>query len=171
MVAPVKLAHVVLKTGRMQEMIDWYSQVLDGRPVYSNDMLGFMTYDDEHHRVAFLALGSSVMPEMEHTGLEHFAFTYEKLGDLVGTYKRLKEKDIKPVWVINHGMTVSMYYADPDGNRIELQIDNFPDAESTQEYLLSDEFQKNPIGVEFDPDEFVARFEAGEPESELTKRT
>lgn len=160
MVAPAKLAHVVLKTGRLEEMINWYAEVLDGRPVFTNEMLGFMTYDDEHHRVAFLGVGSSVTPGMEHTGLEHFAFTYEKLGDLVDNYKRLKGKGIEPVWVINHGMTVSMYYADPDGNRVELQIDNFPDAESTQAYLLSDEFQKNPIGVEFDPDDFVTRFEA-----------
>lgn len=170
MTAPVKLAHVVLKTGRMQEMVDWYSEVLDGRPVFVNDVLGFMTYDDEHHRVAFIGTGSSVTPELQHTGLEHFAFTYEKLGDLVGTYKRLKATGIKPVWVINHGMTVSMYYADPDGNRIELQIDIFPDAETTQQYLESEDFQKNPVGVEFDPDEFVARFESGESFAELTKR-
>lgn len=170
MVAPTKLAHVVLKTSRMQEMIDWYSTVLDGRPVYSNEMLGFMTYDDEHHRVAFIGTGSSVTPEDKHTGLEHFAFTYEKLDDLIDTYKRLKAQGIKPFWTINHGMTVSMYYKDPDENNIELQIDIFPDAATTQEYLLSEDFQKNPVGVEFDPDEFTARFEAGESFAELTKR-
>lgn len=168
--APAKLAHVVLRTSRLQEMVDWYVQVLEGHSVFVNDIVGFMTYDDEHHRVAFIATGASDRPENRHTGLEHFAFTYDELGDLVYTYKRLKDQGIKPWWTINHGATVSMYYADPDGNNVELQIDVFPDAEKTQEFIGSAAFAENPIGVEFDAEELIARFEAGEPVAELVKR-
>ena len=47
--------------------------------------------------------------------VEHIAFTYAGLGDLIHTYKRLQKLGIEPEWCINHGGTTSMYFADPDG--------------------------------------------------------
>ena len=32
--------------------------------------------------------------------------------------KPLKAKAIHPYWCVHHGITVSMYYADPDGNQM-----------------------------------------------------
>ncbi len=91
------------------------------------------------------------------------AFTYATLADLIGTYERLKAVEIQPTVTINHGPTLSMYYADPDGNNVELQIDNFETAEEAQEFLESDAFADESCRVLFDPDEPAARFEAGEP--------
>src|SRR5262247_4281297 len=50
---PSKLAHVVFQTNRIKALSDWYCTVLDGRVIYENPNLSFVTYDDEHHRVAF----------------------------------------------------------------------------------------------------------------------
>ena len=36
---------------------------------------------------------------------------------------------IKPYWCINHGLTTSLYYHDPDDNAVELQVDNFASSE------------------------------------------
>jgi len=170
MASPAKLAHVVLRTGQMNAMLDWYVLVLDGRVTHEGEYLAFMTYDEEHHRVAFAATGASERPDEKHTGLHHVAFTYATLADLIGTYERLKALGIRPISTINHGPTMSMYYADPDGNNVELQIDNFDTPEEAQEFFESDAFAENPIGVLFDPDELAARFEAGEPAAELAKR-
>lgn len=171
MASPAKLAHIVLRTGRLQEMLDWYVQALEGRVAFANDMLAFMSYDEEHHRVAFIATGASERPTDTHTGLHHAAFTYATLDDLLDTYLRLKALGVQPFWTINHGPTMSMYYQDPDGNHIELQIDNFATEQQLQEFFDSGAFDANPIGVEFDPDELVARFESGEPFAELVKRS
>jgi catechol-2,3-dioxygenase len=54
-------------------------------------------------------------------GLEHIAATYGSLGELLATYRRLATHRIEPYWSINHGPTISLYYKDPDGNRLELQ--------------------------------------------------
>jgi hypothetical protein len=35
---------------------------------------------------------------------------------------------IRPFYSINHGPTTSLYYTDPDGNRVELLVDNFATA-------------------------------------------
>jgi catechol-2,3-dioxygenase len=169
MASPAKLAHVVLRTAQMKAMLDWYVLVLDGRVVHEGQYLAFMTYDEEHHRVAFAATGASERPDDKYTGLHHVAFTYSTLGDLIGTYKRLKVVGIQPTVTINHGPTMSMYYTDPDGNNVELQIDNFETPEEAQQFLESDAFADNPVGVLFDPDDLVVRFEAGEPVAELVK--
>jgi catechol-2,3-dioxygenase len=170
MASPAKLAHVVLRTGQMKAMLDWYVLVLDGRVAHEGEYLSFMTYDEEHHRVAFAVTGASERPDDKHTGLHHIAFTHSTLGDLLGTYKRLQVVGIQPTVTINHGPTTSMYYSDPDGNNVELQIDNFETPEEAQEFFESDAFAENPVGVLFDPDQLTARFEAGEPVADLVKR-
>jgi catechol-2,3-dioxygenase len=176
---PTKLAHVVFQTNRIGAMRDWYCRVLDGRVVYENPHLSFVTYDDEHHRVAFLDFGPlspratdsdlGVKPT-EQPGLHHVAFTFEAMGAFVDNYVRLRESGIRPFFCVNHGPTTSMYYRDPDGNRVELQIDNFATVEEGQAWMHSAAFDQNPIGVEYDPDELVARFRRGVPVEELVKR-
>ena len=177
---PTKLAHLVFQTNRMKDMRDWYCAVLGGHVIYENDHLSFVTYDDEHHRVAFLDFGA-LMPREAGTvelgvrptdrpGLHHVAFTFASMGDLLDNYARLKARGIQSFFSVNHGPTTSMYYADPDGNRIELQIDNFATAEEGQAWMLSPAFDRNPIGVEFDPDQLVARFRSGVPVAELVVR-
>ena len=171
-IAPRKLAHVVLRTkaGNAQRLLDWYKIVLEGEALYETPNIGFVTYDNEHHRIAVLAM-PGVGDHVDMTcGVHHVAFTYESLKDLMHTYVRLKdEHDIRPEFCINHGPTTSMYYFDPDKNQIELQVDNVPE-EKFAEYFENGEFVENPIGVKFDPDEILARLEAGEPEAELLKR-
>ena len=170
MAAPTKLAHVVFKTGQLAAMRDWYCTVLEARVVHENDFLAFVTYDDEHHRLAFIDMQATEQPAAQATGVEHIAFTYESMSDLLGTYERLKGLDVTPDWTINHGPTTSMYYRDPDGNRIELQIDNFETMEEADAFVQSDVFAENPIGVEFDPDVLVERFRRGDPHRELVKQ-
>ena len=92
------------------------------------------------------------------------------MGELLGNYERLAARGIRPFRSINHGPTTSMYYVDPDGNRVELQIDNFATAEEGQAWMLSPAFDRNPIGVEFEPDDLVRRFHAGVPVAELVIR-
>jgi len=176
---PTKLAHVVFQTNNIGAMRDWYCRVLGGHVVYENPRLSFVTYDDEHHRVAFVDFGplrpratdAELGPKpTEQPGLHHVAFTFEAMGEFVDNYARLRDAGIRPFFCVNHGPTTSMYYRDPDGNRVELQIDNFTTAEEGQAWMHSAAFDQNPIGVEYDPDELVAKFRRGVPVAELVKR-
>ena len=168
-VAPAKFAHAVLATKQLQPMVDWYVTVLCAEVVHSNAMLAFLTYDDEHHRIAIAAVPGLVDKPRHSVGLDHLAYTYANLGDLVFTYERLKQAGILPVATINHGPTTSMYYRDPDGNRVELQIDNFATVEELKGFFKSDAMKNNPIGVSFNADELARDFHAGVPEAELKK--
>jgi catechol-2,3-dioxygenase len=168
-IAPAKFAHAVLRTTRFKEMTDWYRTVLNAKIGYENNFLAFMTYDDEHHRIAIAAFPGVIERTPHAAGLDHLAYTYASLGDLVATYERLKAAGITPVVTINHGITTSMYYRDPDGNKVELQIDNYDDAQAMHDFMRSAQFEKNPIGVDFDPDELARGYHAGKPQAELIK--
>ncbi len=169
-IAPTQLAHIVRRTSRFDAMLNWYQTVLGAHVVHSDGMLAFLTYDAEHHRIAIAQIpGLEDQPQMA-AGTDHVAFTHADLGDLLYTYARLKSEGIEPYWCINHGPTTSMYYKDPDGNRVELQVDNFPSADEANRWMCSGEFAANPIGVVFDPDDLLARYQAGEPIEQLTVR-
>ena len=168
--APRKLAHIVLRTSHKRPLMAWYRDVLGARIVFENDFIGFLTYDDEHHRVAVIEMPGLSPVDRMTAGLHHVAFTYGGLQDLLDTYCRLKAIGITPDHSINHGPTTSMYYRDPDGNSVELQVDNFATAEEGTAYLSSDAFAANPIGVDFDPEDLLAKFTSGVSVTELTKR-
>ncbi len=170
-IAPVKLAHVVLKTApeRVKLLAQWYKTVLEAEAMYETDHLAFVTYDGEHHRVAILGIPGTRPHADGLAGLHHFAFTYGSLGDLVASYERLKAAGITPQFCINHGPTTSMYFFDPDKNQIELQVDNVPEAQFAA-YFENGEFAHDPIGVKFDPDELARRWRSGENEADLLRR-
>lgn len=170
MKSPTKLAHIAFRTGDVERLRAWYCTVLGATVAFENDFLSFLSYDDEHHRIAIIDRGTSDKNAPENGTVDHVSFTFAELGDLLDTYERLKAEGITPNRTINHGPTTSMYFFDPDGNNVELQVDNFATLEETTAFLQSETFAANPIGVLFDADHLVERFRAGDPVSELVKQ-
>ena len=166
-VVPAKMAHYVLRASDKAASVAWYGKVLGMRPVHENPMISFLTYDDEHHRMAIAQMPESTPRQPGAPGLDHVAYTLADLEELLATYKRLKADGIMPVWPVNHGLTTSLYYEDPDGNRVEFQIENLGSKEELQAYMVSDAFAANPIGIDFDPEELLRRYESGDPVEEL----
>ena len=164
---PVLFAHFVLRSSNIQPMIDWYSAVLNMHVVQRTDYICFLTYDDEHHRLGIVNLAGLSAPDAKTSGLAHVAYTFRDIGQLLSTYRRVKKLGIAPSRCIHHGPTVSIYYRDPDGNGVELQVDRYATKEATAAYFQTAAFRKNPIGVVFDPEALVQAYEAGAPDSEL----
>jgi catechol 2,3-dioxygenase len=152
------LHHVNLKTKRLGEMIEWYGLVVGLEVTHEFPDGAWLSNDGANHRLALLA-GTTWKddPEkLEHTGLHHTAFEYESMDDLLDTYVRLKGHSVMPHACLDHGMTMSFYYVDPDGNSVELQCDEFGDwAESKAFMHSSAQFAENPIGVTVDPDRLI----------------
>lgn len=166
MTKPVKFAHVVYQTRRFDAMIAWYQAVFEAEVVHQDPALAFLTYDDEHHRFAFANLDvlkpdGGGADERGSIGVNHVAYTYASVGELLETYAELKAAGIRPYWSIHHGITLSNYYRDPDGNRMEFQTD----AEGG--YMSTSAFAANPIGVEVDMEALLARYRAGGDPFEL----
>ena len=173
-IRPQRFVHIVYRTRRFDAMLDWYQRVFGARIQHRDPALAFLTYDDEHHRFAFVNL-DVLAPDAPDgvkgaVGVDHVAYTYASLEALFENYEQLKAAGILPYWCIHHGITVSMYYADPDGNQMEFQVDCFASNDEANAFMAGPGFQVNPIGVEFDPKAWLARLRAGEPAANFLPR-
>lgn len=174
-IRPHKFVHVVYRTRRFAEMVRWYQLVFDAKVQYRNPVLAFLTYDGEHHRFAFANLdvlqpNAGEKDRRGVIGVDHVAYTYASVNDLLENYAQLKAQGIRPYWCVHHGITVSMYYADPDGNQMEFQVDCFASNEEANAFMEGPHFAANPIGVEYDPEEWLAKARSGTPLSEFLRR-
>lgn len=91
------------------------------------------------------------------------------MDTLIQTYERLRDAGITPFWPINHGVTLSFYYRDPEGNRIESQVEAFAIMDEGNTYMRSNACEMNPVGVIVDPEDLVRRFKAGETTQSLLR--
>ena len=168
------LHHVTLKTIRLQEMADWYHNAVGLEPNHYGPFGAWLTNDAANHRVALLvAPGLDDDPDkIAHTGMHHLAFEYGDIGGLLSTYERLKGQGITPHACLDHGLTTSLYYVDPDGNSVELQVDNFGDWNASSEWMrTAPEFKTNPIGINTDPDMLLDAWKAGADAAEIHRRS
>ena len=155
---PRALAHVVLRTTTLnyRSMIQFYRDLLGAEIVHTTPVLTFLRYDEEHHRIAILQT-PEIAPKPKDAscaGLDHIAFTYPTLTALAQQYIYLKSlpSPLRPVWAVNHGPTTSLYYRDLDGNKAELQVDNFDTPEDADAFMKGPLYDQNPMGTDFDPD-------------------
>ena len=102
--------------------------------------------------------------------MHHVAYTFASLEELFQRYVELKEKGVEPTMPIQHGMTTSLYYEDPDGNFVEMQVDNFASPDQATAYMYGPEFDGDPIGHAFSPEALLASLRAGVPAAELATR-
>jgi catechol-2,3-dioxygenase len=156
-------------------MLEWYQFVFDAHVQMQNPALAFLTYDDEHHRFALANLDvikpdDTEVDQRGLVGVDHVAYTYDSLEDLFGNYQHLKQRGIEPYWCVHHGLTVSMYYADPDGNQMEFQVDAFDTMDKSGEFMRGADMAENPVGVEYDPEDWLAQVRAGRSFSDFLKR-
>lgn len=172
-VRPV-LHHVTLKTSRVAEMVDWYGKLVGCHPNFTGPEGSWTTNDAANHRVAFLAIppGTDDPQKLRHAGMHHMAFEFPSMQALIDNYFRLEPLGVLPHICLDHGLTMSFYYVDPDGNSVELQSDNFGNWDQSSEYMRSSpDFKANPIGVEVDPPKLAKALAAGLGVREVLERS
>jgi catechol 2,3-dioxygenase len=168
------LHHVLLKTTRLQETIDWYAAVVGCEVVFQDAGIAFLSNDGANHRISLLSSPLlSEDPEFrKHAGMHHLAFEYESVDDLLDTWVRVREEfGYEPHMSLHHGPTLSFYYVDPNGNSVELQADSFGDWQQSKAFIHgSPHFRADPIGKFVDPAKLVAARAAGTAPDELLRR-
>jgi catechol 2,3-dioxygenase len=169
-IIPPKLHHATFLTLKLHEMVSWYEKVAGLTPVHYSEGAAWLTNDEANHRIALIAHPAIKRPVDKPTsaGLHHTAFEYADFNVWLDNYQRLKEEGIVPFMCLDHGITMSMYYADPEGNGVEIQVDAFGDWGASKEWIwASREFAENPIGSFFDPDKIVEAREQGLTKDEI----
>ena len=167
----LRLAHFVVQTNQLSAMRDWYCSVLKGHVVFDNGMMCFITFDDEHHRLAFMQMTGGLAERPPNSvGLMHSAFTFPNLNALLERYRELKGDGITPQVPIQHGPTTSLYYRDPDGCFAELQVDNFSSPDEATAFMHTEEYTQDPLGPVFDPERLIDALESGAAPADVTTR-
>jgi hypothetical protein len=89
-----KFAHNVFQTANHEAMRDWHGTVLDAHVVYEDATLTFLTFDDEHRRVALLHPPIEFTPKTAVTAsLHHSAYTFDGIDALLERYATLRAAD------------------------------------------------------------------------------
>jgi catechol 2,3-dioxygenase-like lactoylglutathione lyase family enzyme len=172
-VAYAQFHHNNFFTTRLTEMRDWYANVLGMKVIFEFPMACWMSNDGASHRLALTQLpGITVDADKRgHARLLHHAFEYVTFEDLNNTYLRLREDGIVPSACLDHGMSFSYYYYDPDENLVELQVDDFGDWTQSQGFMAtSPAFASNPVGAAVDPAKVADAVAAGADFDEIRRR-
>ena len=122
MVKPKQLGHIVLRVRDLERSEQFYSDVL-GLHV-TNKRPGQMTFmsavDDSSHELALVPVGDDAPgPEDSRVGLYHFAWQMDSFDDLKMLYADMKSKKVDVRGIGDHGISLGVYFFDPDGNEIE----------------------------------------------------
>ena len=172
-IRPPKLHHATFMTMDVDAMVAFYELVAGLQPVYYAEHAAWLTNDEANHRIALLRL-PGVHPPTDKpfsVGLHHTAFEYDSFDGWIDNYERLRDAGISPVVCLDHGMTMSMYYQDPDGNGVEIQVDVFDDWAVSKEWMwASQEFSEDQVGPQFDPEKVLAAYRLGASRDEVHTR-
>ncbi len=132
------LGHVVIKVRDLKVAEQFYNQVL-GIPIQSRSEAEQMTFFTlgQHHDFAVIAIGAkAAAPNADAVGTHHIAF---KVGDLDALREAKARLEAEGVTVapVDHHVTKSLYFSDPDGNALELYADGSDDWKTDPDSLFS----------------------------------
>ena len=106
-------------------MEDFYTRVL-GFAVTDRGLLGstsliFLSRDaKEHHQIV---LASGRPPAAGFNPINQISFRMADFAGLREMHRRLEKEGVKELAPVSHGNALSVYFRDPEGNRLELFID------------------------------------------------
>jgi catechol 2,3-dioxygenase len=172
------LSHTGNATPRQEEMLRWYRNVLgqqatlEANPPATPQRSVWTSNDETHHRMGFFAYpGLEDRVNRKSPGVNHTAWEYPSIDDLLDTWERLQALGITPEFTVDHGITFAFYYYDPDGNLVELMTDAFGDHAKSMEFqLTSQELRANPPGTPVDPARLIEARRGGMELEELHRR-
>ena len=123
-VPPLSFSHVGIYVIDPVRMEQFYTRVL-GFVVSDRGPLGpvqltFLTRDPAEHHQLVLASGR---PPGGFNPINQISFRMADLSGLREMYQRLEREGATELAPVSHGNALSVYFKDPEGNRIELFID------------------------------------------------
>jgi len=126
MTTPAALSHFGIHVTDIGRMEDFYTRALgllvsDRGALPNGPTLVFLSRDpDEHHQ---LVLVTGRPPGPGYNVVNQISFKLPTLAELKAAHARMREEGVKEFRVVTHGNAWSIYFADPEGNRVELFVD------------------------------------------------
>src|SRR3972149_967425 len=117
-----QITHVGIYVRDMDLMVDYYIRMLglmltDRGPYYRGGEIAFLSRKaDEHHQVVF----ASGRPPGEKSSINQISFLVADLETLRTYFAAFVAEGVPGLDPINHGNAWSLYWPDPEGNRLEV---------------------------------------------------
>ncbi len=125
MIQARKLGHIVLKVRDARKSRDFYTRALGLKVAHEDLDRGavFLSFGEQHHELALFQMATGETPDAAQPGLHHAAWQLGSFEELQAAYRELRALGIAVESTIEHNVTRSVYFPDPDGNRVELYCD------------------------------------------------
>jgi catechol-2,3-dioxygenase len=125
MIQARKLGHIVLKVRDAAKSRDFYTRTLGLKVAHEDLEKGavFLSFGEAHHDLALFQLATGAAPGAAQPGLHHMAWQLGSIEELQAAYREFKALGVPIESAVEHNVTRSIYFHDPDGNRVELYCD------------------------------------------------
>ena len=131
MIKPDRIGHVVIKVRDLERSKKFYGGLLGltlMKDLPQFKAAFFASNGRDHHEIACFEVGADApAAQARQIGLAHIAFRLRDEEHLRAAYKELKDNDVPISYTVDHGVTKSVYFSDPDGNGLEVYCDNPPE--------------------------------------------
>jgi len=131
MINTERIGHVVLKVRNLERSRAFYTELLGMDIMMEIPAIRavFLANDRrDHHEIALFEVGPTAEGlRPNQIGLAHVAFRLRNEKDLRAAYAEFKEKNVPISFTVDHGVTKSIYFRDPDGHELEVYCDNSPE--------------------------------------------
>lgn len=155
--AQTRIGHAHLKVRNIERALAFYTGFLGLREVERvGDQYAFLTAGGMHHEIALQNVGPHApLPSPYGVGLYHIAFELPDKAALAEVYVALREAGVE-VAPVDHLISWAIYFADPDGNGLELYCDTRHEPGGTDLWCgrnlpLSDERLRAEIATQEEP--------------------
>src|SRR5436190_7450557 len=122
-------SHMGMFVADVARMEDFYTRVLGFTVTDRGDLetprgkvfLVFLSRDPKEHHQIVLASGK---PDgLSFNPINQISFRMAEFAGLREMHRRLTDEKVKELYAVSHGNAISVYFHDPEANRIELFVD------------------------------------------------
>ena len=117
-----RVGHVVIKMRDLDAAKSFYRDILGMKITDEREDFGvFFRFDDYHHDIAVFKVDTDAdSPRQNQVGLAHIALLADSFDTVKSMYQTLKAHNVPIVRTVDHGITKSVYFQDPEGNELEI---------------------------------------------------
>jgi catechol-2,3-dioxygenase len=129
MVPALAFSHIGIYVRDLERMADFYSRVLGFAVSDRGELdtprgkvsLVFLTRDPRDHHQIVLASGRP--DSLPFNPINQISFRVQDFAGLRELHRAIQSEPVSEISPVSHGNALSVYFKDPEGNRIELFVD------------------------------------------------